>query len=446
MKKLSVLFLMATVLCLVVVYAVCPVAQAATSAASFADDPYAAMEQLCNFDNRTVGKNGATFAAEWLAAQLQELGYVANGNMVQSFKFTVNTSGSLYETEKTEIEACNVVAYKRSGNDNASLLVIGAGFDDEKTLQYGGTTLGLNEAINNASSAATLLSIAAQIADYNDLTFDIAIAFWGATYFEYQGAQAFLKDNQQTLLGYIDLSFVAGGDNLNIYYDETTRTHGNYIDTFLSRYGFDGIEHKPFDPGYDSGSVADYPYGHIGLGANTLFMLQGVPSVHLFGYDWADHRESTRFADVAYTESDTLKNATDTYGKEFLSHRMLLVKNIVSQLVRQADLEQQFTAAKKDATAIPLITSVARNAFSYSVVAVVVVAIVIAGILLTRRSKKAGKPDFSVNSEFVNGQQPETDTKEEDVFAGESDTIIGEHSDVDTKSDKDDFDDIFGEH
>ena len=448
MRRIGVLCLVSLLVACVCAACVCaPVAGAVGEALVYANNPYDAFNTLAgSLADRTVTSGADKQVAEWLQTKLVNMEYDAE---VVSFAVEYDASDSLYETDVKQGTAYNVVAYKRSAQADAPLLVIGAPYDNERTLKVGGGSLGYDEALYSASSTATLLAVAAQLYGHA-LGFDVAFVFWGASYLVYKGTQAFLDSNTQPLLGYIDLSFVAGGDDLNIYYDETTRTYGQYVDAWLARFSdFAAVQHKPFDPGYATAEVAGYPYGHAGLGANALFLQAGVPSIHLFGYNWAKHCETTRGNDVNLTQNDNLNYVTNLYGEQALAQRMQLTADLVARLVLT---DQNFAAAladsRADTTAMGLVSDAARYAFTYTMVGLVVLAVVVAGILLLRRSKAAGTPDFAVNSTFINGQSP-ADGNTDDVFGTDDAPIAGDSNDVGGEAsppDKDDFDDIFGEH
>ena len=436
--------------CVCLLGVVSPVAMAADTAMSYASNPYAAFNLLAgSMVDRTVTGGGDKQVADWLKNQLTEMGYSTE---VVSFEVQYNASGSMYETDTVTGTAYNVIATTASSDADAPLLVIGAPYDNERNLKVGGEPLGYEEALYSASSAATLLSIAARLYGHTT-SYRVAFAFWGASYFGYKGVEVFLQENTAPLLGYIDLSFVAGGDDLNIYYDEIERTHGNYVDAWLLRYAAMqeeaiAVQHKPFDPGYTSPDVAGYPYGHVGLGANALFIQAGVPSIHLFGYNWAKHRETTRGADVNLTQNDSMSYVVSLYGDTALAARMKTAADMVTKLVlTDQDFAQSLSQAKQDGSVLGLASETAQKAFTYSLAGIVVLAVALAGVLLMRRSQKAGVPDFAVNSDFINGQQPDGDGgNTDDVFGTEP--IAGDSNDVggDSTPDKDDFDDIFGEH
>lgn len=464
--KRVLMFVFAVVLTAAVLCGLALPVASAESVVEYAGNPYKAFDYFAtNFSNRTVGQESERGAANWLANRLADMGYTSvlgsttAADMLQAFDFSYEVSSGYYSTDTVKEKSYNVVAYKRSGNADAPLLVIAAPYSNEKQYVYDGETLNFEDAGYSASSVGVLLSVAADLAQKKlnggqNLSYDVAFAFMGAEYFYMSGTDAFINANKQTLLGVIYLTEVGVGDELNIYYDEVTRTHGTFIDNFIAKFDYP-IEGKPFDPAYGLQVYGgDLPYSHIGMsGGNYLFMQEGVPAVHLFGYHWDGFQssESTVHGDIVYTTNDTKENFVKLYGEDRIKARLELAESFITTLVYQdADLVAAFEGARQDASYKGLVSNTLYQALRWGLVGFAVLCAVVVALLLWRRSKNAGTPDFSVNSEFINGTP---DDAKEDIFA-EYGSIRGEEGAVDTENPADkgddtgtppDTNDIFGE-
>lgn len=456
--SLLIVITLLSVVCVTSVFA--PVAAAEGVTSSFAGVAYTEFESFASqFADRTVGTEFELAAANWLAQRLSAMGLVGKdggqaANMIVPFDFTYQQADGYYSTVEVKHSSSNVVAYLRSTAANAPLLVLAAPYSNELTYTIEGSAVGVEDAAYAASSVGCLLAVAARLTSSTRmaLPYDVAFAFMGAEYFNMAGTSSFLQTNVQPLLGAVYLSQVGVGDDLNVYYDEVKRTHAAYVDDIIGRYGM-AIQGRPFDPGYSVQVYGgDLPYAHVGIaGGNYLFMQAGVPSVHLFGYHWqgAASCESTTHADIVYTTDDTYAKFVQLYGREAISNRLDLCADLVSIVAMNgADTQAAFAKAQTDAGYQGLVSDAAYYALRWSVVGLAVVLAVVVAVLLVRRSRAAGTPDFSVNSEFINGRQEARD----DVF-GESAPIEGESGSVDEGADNEenkgntppDTNDIFGE-
>ena len=427
------------------------------AAADTTTDAYALFATFAeDYSNRTVGTEYESAAAAWIARKLADMGYVAAdgtgvvASMCRQFTFEYTETDDMYRSTTAKSSSYNVVAYKRSTVADAPLLVVAAPYGNEFSTMESGETLGFQDAAYSASSVAVLLSIAARLI-VADLSFDVAFCAFGAEYYTFAGTAHFIEENTQSLLGAIYLSQIGVGDHLNVYYDEVSRTHQQFVDAFLSRFDYE-VEHRPFNPGYSMQVYGgDLPYSHVGLvGGNSLFMAEDVPCMHLFGYNWASGTkgsESATHGDIVFTQDDTFHHFVELYGEEAISARLNTTAELVSRLILQdKDYAAALTAAKGDTTYHALYTDTAREAFRWTLLGVAVAAAVIVAVMLLLRAKRAGVPDFSVNSDFLNGEPPAAGT---DTIFDEFGSVEGNPSDVDTTDDHSgdppDSNDIFGE-
>jgi hypothetical protein len=450
MKRVVYTFLISVLLCAVLSLSFAPIAAAEEPTRSLA---YRCFETYATqFADRTVGTDAERSAALWLATRLYSMGYAtvdnASPDNVEAYcrSFTVTyADGEYLSYEEKKLTSYDVVGYKRCGVEGAPLLVLAAPYSNEKSLSYGGKTLGYEDAAYSATSVGVLLSVAERLCASEGLTYDVAIAFMGAEYFSFAGTDEFIKYNEQSLIGAIYLSQVGVGDHLNAYYDEVDTPHGDYIDAVIARFGYD-VHGKPFDPGY-SASVygGDLPYSHVGtMGGNCYFMAEGVPSVHLFGYNWvggADNAESAANGRLISTENDTLAEYLNRYSADVADARLTLASDLIVTLVNgNKDFAAALTASADKVTYHALLTDAAIWGFR---IAIVVAALAVAAILFfvfKRKTDAAGTPDYSVNSSTFDAQ----DAPHADNIFGEYDVVHGDNADVDQGTSSSDGDDNNG--
>lgn len=468
MKKRVIAFLVIVALAVtLLVGTVAPTASADADAYKYVD-AYKAFEDFAVMSNRTVGTEYELAAANWLAQQLTALGYVnaegssLSGDMCVPFTFSYKQSVNYFQSKEVTEHSYNVVAYKRCGRANAPLLVIAAPYSNELTYAYDGSAAKLEDAAYSASSAGVLLSVAAKLYAAKDLSYDVAFAFMGAEYFYSAGTKAFLRTNTQPLIGAIYLSQVGVGDHLNAYYDEVSTPHGDFVDGEAAKWSDYDIQGKPFDPGYTAQIYGgDLPYAHVGLsGGNYIFMQENVPAVHLFGYNWAGGAagsESATHGDIVFTEDDTFDNLVKLYGRDAIAKRLNDAADFVKILVlRDADFAAALSASANRPSYHPLVSDGMYYGLKWGLVGLVILVTVALALMLIRKSKEAGTPDFSVNSEFVNGQAADASSAD-DVFGEYGAPVEGDSADVDTGEGDDgdsdsnntgnppDTNDIFGE-
>ena len=442
MRRVFVCIIVALLLCTVLATYCVPTAAAEQGAVSPYADAYTAFTYYANnYSNRTVGTGYELAAAKWLADRLTEWGYTDVGgstdpaDMCVPFTFTYDNSVGYYDKETVTEHSYNVVAYRRCGKADAPLLVIAAPMSNEKEYNLDGEALGYEDAAYSATSVGVLLSVAARLYAVKDLSFDVAFAFFGAEYFYLAGTKEFLKTNTQPLLGAVYLSQVGVGDHLNVYYDEVDTAHGDYMDSLIAKWQFD-IAGKPFDPGYYAQVYGgDLPYAHVGIsGGNYAFMQEDVPSVHFFGYNWAGGVSSSESAtkdDIVFTKDDNVQHFLALYGEDNVKARLGLAAEFVRVMVlSDGDLAAAMRESKAQPSYHGLISQATYQGLRWSLVGAAVVLAVVIACLLMRKSKAAGVPDFSVNSEFVNGRPTEA-RPADDVFGEYGSPLEGNAADVD---------------
>ncbi|MBQ9145320.1 MAG: M28 family peptidase [Clostridia bacterium] len=445
-------------ICIIVILIVCCLLS--TCGVAYADATTSAYtyfkEYATDYEDRSVGTANEKAAAQYLATKLGQFGYTArNGSssMIEEFQFLASVSavtgeegGSILDMivpsqETVEVSTGNVVGFKKSTVPNAPLFVIGANYSNYVTTNIDGEPMELYAAGYSASAVGTLLAVAEGLADVA-LPYDLAIVFFSAELFGDAGVEAFLDKTQQEIAGYIHLSQVAIGDELNLYAGETESEHGKFLMQINEKYGH-GIQGKPFNPGYFMSDVFDLPQVHPGLADNhAYFMQKGIPSAHLFGYLWkggSQNAESASRPDIAYTKDDTFEKVIELYGRDAVQARL---DNAATFLIRAATASE-FSTVWHECTDFALTDSKLSMILSIVMAAVIIVVVVVLGVVLHLRAKKAGTPDFSVNSEFINGKPAEDiEVFDDFVIPGDSASV---ESQEEPEKPAETEDDIFGE-
>ncbi len=342
-----------------------------------------------NNPNRTEGELEEKSAAMYLANELSEMGYDSE-DLIQEFEFMLPEYLFYTVVGENKKSSQNVVAYKRCGEENAKLLVLGAYYGN--LTQYPTTAtavVGGEGALYNGTGVAALLSIASWVYDA-ELSYDVAIVFFGAELIGSYGAEEFVKNNKQPLLGMINLTGVGGGDDLYIYYDEVKRTHGNYLDGLIQDKGYNILK-TPFNKKYLLGGD-EFPYTHIGLASsNSKFIKNGVPSVNIFGYNWSgiSASESEDKPNLNGNALDTLENFVNLYKEENIREKLDVTVAFVTSALSDSLFKQKFEKASEDLRYTIFNSSTFRQIIKWVLFGVFVVMAVLLAIRANKITKKA---------------------------------------------------------
>lgn len=418
------------------------------------------------FKDRTPGSDGEKQAAYYIMDQLHDLGYKAvdgNNSAIKeesnsylqgfTFRYTSDTVNEQGEYEVMNVSSANVIAYKRSFRPNAKLLVIGCSYGNAYSLyEFVDDYLPIKSegAYEYSSAVAAVLGIANKLRSAV-LDFDIAFAFWGADSLSYEGVSQFFKTNTQEIIGYINLTSIAGGDHLYAYCDDVSTAHGDIVEDIITKFGYN-IEMAPFDKKiFTNDSLdTDRPYWHVGLNsANSIFIERGIASINIFGYNWDINSESSVHANIRGTSNDSFEFLDKYYGKDKITKRLNDTRDlVVNTVLKNGELVTAFE--KYDNGYTSMYGDAAYYGVSIGCIVIVVILYIVGYTIANKKTVTAGNPDFSTNSTFLNGD-PIDNT--EDVFGFDGDTVEGDRKDIDTdefssadsdKGDSDD-DDIFGE-
>lgn len=429
---------------------------------------YSFYSDFCSaYRDRTEGTNAELQSAYFIMQKLQSFGLVAvdgtkSASAVSENAYLQKFSDTYQEYDLTQddyvsatINSQNVVAYLRSEKADAKLLVIGCAYGNVYGLStVTGDQVKSEGAYETSSAVATLIGVANRLKQSKNLDFDVAFAFFGADAFDCMGAKKFLSTNKQEILAYINLASISGGDYLYAYYDDVSTKHGKLFDDIIKKYSLD-IQKAPFDKKstmIGESDSTERPYWHIGLNSsNYLFMEKGIASVNLFGYNWNRCQESSKHADIIRTSSDTFSFMDLNYGAEAISERMKTACNLVVYgVLKNGELVN--AVESYDTGYSKLYSSGVYYGILFSCIGLAIIVFIVGAVFATKKTRKAGIPDFSTNSAYFNGKT-ESDNSD-DIFGMDDSTVVeGNSEDIDTdekktsdSSDKkDDDDDIFGE-
>lgn len=458
MKKRT--LIVSVILLIAMVVSLCVVPTTAVSA-EVKNNPYEIYEEFCkSFPDRTPGSQGERNSANYIASKLSEIrvegvnvyegpnGGVTADDMVQGFEKKTEVLNDNSEYEIVTITSQNVVAIKRSGVQDAPLLVIAAPLSNVYSIGKS-----KNEGAYESSSAvavaiSTAIDIKGSKPDY-----DIAFLFYGADYYEHGGINHFFKECNQKILGVIELYAIGGGDDLYLYCDEQSTKHESFLTTRIKKFGYN-IKTTPFNKNYTSYVIEDsiFPYSHAGLyGIGDYVLSNGMPLVKLFGYNWAGFgdKESSTFDNVIGTSSDTFSYMNTNYGEEKLSERMDLALVFLSGIVVNEEFKGTLEEYKQPYKGI--VSSTGYYAFSITALCLLIILFVIGAVYTNKKTKSAGEPDFSTNSTFLNGEEDAQnieDDFDDDLFGSAKSQPSNSEGTEEKKSNDvvdDDDDDIFGE-
>ena len=153
-------------------------------------------------------------AGEYIRSKFEELGYEVSK---QDFS---NLYGGTSSNYIVNISGKGFFSIDEFGNPQEvrRTIVIGAHYDDAFSEGQVDSSYGYDGISDNASGIGVLLTIAAQIKNYEDLSFDVILVAFGAGNDNYAGAQAFASSLTDEVAGSIDCMYcidsIYGGDKV----------------------------------------------------------------------------------------------------------------------------------------------------------------------------------------------------------------------------------------
>ena len=153
-------------------------------------------------------------AGEYIRSQFEDLGYD-----VSKQDFT-NLYGGTSANYIVNISGKGFFSIDEYGNPQEvrRTIVIGAHYDDSFSAGQVEASYGYDGISDNASGIGVLLTIASQISNYEDLSFDVILVAFGAGNDNYAGARAFVNSLTDEVAGSIDCMYciysIYGGDKV----------------------------------------------------------------------------------------------------------------------------------------------------------------------------------------------------------------------------------------
>lgn len=173
-----------------------------------------ARELASNYPYRRAYTEQEAMAGEYIRSKFEELGYEVSK---QDFS---NLYGGTSSNYIVNIPGNGFISLDSYGNPQEvrRTIVIGAHYDDFYSEGQVDPSYSYDGISDNASGIGVLLTIAAQISSYEDLSFDVILVAFGAGNDNYAGARAFASSLTEEVASSIDCMYcidsIYGGDKV----------------------------------------------------------------------------------------------------------------------------------------------------------------------------------------------------------------------------------------
>ena len=192
-------------------------------------------------------------AGEYIRGKFEELGYEVSRQDFDSLyggtssNYIVNISGKGFFSVD---EYGNPQEVRRT-------IVIGAHYDDSFSDSQVDPSYGYDGISDNASGIGCLLTIAAQIKNYEDLSFDVILVAFGAGNDNYRGAEAFVNSLTDEVASSIDCMYCID----SIYGGDKVYASAGYNSLLMSqKYQMRRKLYQAYDVVYDSLLYSQYGF------------------------------------------------------------------------------------------------------------------------------------------------------------------------------------------
>ena len=192
-------------------------------------------------------------AGEYIRGKFEELGYEVSK---QDFDSLYGGSSSNYIVH---ISGKGFFSVDEFGNpvEVRRTIVIGAHYDDAFSEGQVDASYGYDGISDNASGIGCLLTIAAQIKNYEDLSFDVILVAFGAGNDNYAGAQAFVSSLTEEVASSIDCMYCID----SIYGGDKVYASAGYNSLLMSqKYQMRRKLYQAYDVVYDSLLYSQYGF------------------------------------------------------------------------------------------------------------------------------------------------------------------------------------------
>ena len=309
---------------------------------------------------KTASEEGVK-ASEYIREFFENLGIE---NEVQKFTYNAVVSDNYYyNTVVEKRDDQNVVGKIKTNKDTADTVVIGAHYDN--TFESG-TGTGFYD---NGSGVGIMLALAEQFKKEHDegkiLPFNLTFVAFGAGEYALRGSEHFISklkgEEINSILLYVNLDTIAGGENLYVYSDEVKTMQEDYFLNIARKSGVK-LNPPPANKGTFYASISKLGYAHAGLSSdNVSFMNRDILSVSFSSFNWTAFvsdvmDESAVHENVLGTANDSAKSIDEIYGdsaKEKVDGAYTLVYNGL----REGGFADYMRRAKRENTDYSLLTS-----------------------------------------------------------------------------------------
>ena len=212
-----------------------------------------ARELASLYPYRTAYSNEEAMAGEYIRSKFEELGYDVSK---QDFS---NLYGGTSSNYIVNIQGRGFFSLDEYGNPQEvrRTIVIGAHYDDTYSADQVDPSYGYDGISDNASGIGCLLTIADQIKNYDDLSFDVILVAFGAGNDDYAGARAFVSSLTEEVAGSIDCMYCID----SIYGGDKVYASAGYNSLLMSqKYQMRRKLYQAYDVVYDSLLYSQYGF------------------------------------------------------------------------------------------------------------------------------------------------------------------------------------------
>ena len=285
-----------------------------------------------NYQDRTIGSEASQDFVSEMKNSLQAYGYA-----VTEQSYTANSSKA----------TSNIIAIKTKEGTNDKI-VIGASWDNV----YGDYETHPDGAYQSGASIAALLTLADYFND-KELSYNLEFVLFSGGSDNWSGAQYFVDkltaQDKQNIKLFINLGYVAGGDNQYIYARDLSTNYEDFINQVLKANDITAFSKVPLYKNTFAATISEnqtYRYSHIGMfGNNIIFMNNKIPSINYLSINWSDYStpvyvEKKGYNNICEGSYDTLDVMIERNGVETIKSQLnaVVVSTIDTIYVNQTEL------------------------------------------------------------------------------------------------------------
>lgn len=370
---------------------------------------YGVMQTLASqYPNRSAGSGNDLIAAQWIADQMESLGYVPAGGKdpiaqnrgVYRFQYTYRTG----EGTNQNAQSYNVV-YKSEQENAAGTILFMTSYDNAYDALSADTKA--DGSYESGAGVGVLLALARELAAVGT-PYNVVIAFLGEGEYSWTGAKEFSSnlgvEQAKQLSMAVSLDYPVGGDHLYLY-GRDRATDYNSLWTAAARANGANMKDVPADKGivearYGEDSLTSY--FHVGMLGNQIYLTNAkVPTQSLRRFNWSDRSvaggsEYKGKENVLYTPNDTLANMIERAGGE--EELILQVKDALTASIAAMlpEYEQELTQALSLAREQEINTAAQSDALGIGLMigTKVLAVVVVLAIVMALRKKVAADPEL----------------------------------------------------